>query len=532
MNIHKILSESVRKVLSEANEAFEQKAAQYRKRGIELTKPIFGKVCKADPTSNGENAGKYFDWIYKNKEQIDGLSFNSAEHWSMLPQLLQLYNNNIKNIPIENRNIMNMDYFQFSDMLGASAVGQKSYQTGVKQWEGQFDIVAKTDKWIGVHCKTWECEKFFGQGAQWCTVGSNHYYKQYNSSDKLIICIPIENGMPNIRSKRRWQCDISRRSFHCADITDRTFNTMRDFFEKYPDAYDENFVNQLRELDKRFYPMDGDEFTDDDQNDGLLMAGVEELDVDPNSVFVNEHGTYITLDPDDPCEFFIYQEAVAYEDAREHCHDTMDWEWINEANIFNYLDENKMESEFQKIIIAAFVDEFSEFGLSVETAKAILENERNIDFYIPEEEELAQNGIDPQTWTDERFGMSIELLQELNDYGQRFIDAYIEAQNGDFQNAASDISMSCSQVYNLAYECDGVDWDAVAEANFDNIYNDPIEEWLGYGYGTYYFTYEDERYVLIHGDRISTRSWDEEEPSRYDRLCQQFHYTPDRQPRR
>lgn len=254
MNIRDILRESVKNVLSEAKENYQQKANQLRKRGFNLDEATFDFCVESDPTSANGTAGKYFDWILANSQQ--NRNPNLKDILSLFERKKQLLAKNGKSINIQDYNpdtLVNT----IESVCGTSL----EWENALRKFGDDVQVVYKDSRYIVVHCNTWEAERFFGRKTNWCTVGNEDYYNKYNSFNLLFICIPIEDGKPNIDSRYKMQFDYSNGpngtgepQFHCANASDRVFSSFEDYYKSKMRRwqYDKPMIQYLAGICEQF----------------------------------------------------------------------------------------------------------------------------------------------------------------------------------------------------------------------------------------------------------------------------------------
>lgn len=239
--LRQILREAIRNVLSEANETAEQKINQMRKVGKDLNISVFNVICLVDPTSDGLHAGKYFDWIYNNYDEITEGSMESVRDALNIVQRLK------------GVNIQTMSVADLMDMMKQPEMISISWRNKLKEYEGQYEIMWQNGNWVIVHPKTWDAERFFGQHTEWCTVGDEDYFNDYGN---LYIIIPIKNGIPDVRSKDKWQISDNEGDVCMADVYDGVYCSVDEFFDEYPHLADREVADALFKIDNNFFSRD------------------------------------------------------------------------------------------------------------------------------------------------------------------------------------------------------------------------------------------------------------------------------------
>lgn len=253
-----IIREAIRNVLSEARESYEQKLNQLKKRGVSIEKEFFDEINSVDPTSVNGTAGKYFDWIMKNltiyRDTDEELLRNCLEFFERKKQLIA---NKGMDTQIASYNVESL--IKLVKSLSDTSL---EWENAMRRFGNDVQIVYKDNRYVVVHCNTWEAERFFGRKTSWCTVVNSDQFKRYNKNGLLFICIPIENGKPNIDSEYKMQCDVSNDQFHCANAKDRVFHSFNDYYQNSRRRwqYDKPMIQALMKINKLFQvPTDYEE---------------------------------------------------------------------------------------------------------------------------------------------------------------------------------------------------------------------------------------------------------------------------------
>lgn len=245
-----IIREAIRNVLSEAKENFEQKSNQLRKKGIQLSQDEFNWINSVDPTSNGVSAGKFFDWIISNRDTIN------KNYRDSIRTILTFFDKKKQLLSAKGQSVNIQDYTpeQIDSLVRQFEGKSLEFENALRKFSGDVQVVYKDNRYVVVHCDTWEAERFFGRGTEWCTVGNKAHFDRYNKDGLLFICIPIEGGRPNIDSEYKIQCSVNDGYFCVANIGDNCFHSFEEFYKRSIRRwqYDKPMIQYLNRLCDKF----------------------------------------------------------------------------------------------------------------------------------------------------------------------------------------------------------------------------------------------------------------------------------------
>ena len=123
--------------------------------------------------------------------------------------------------------------------------------------EGQFKVLGSTSTYSVIQPLTFEAERYFGSGTEWCTVGNKDYFEQYNRRGSLFILYPKDGD-----KERKMQFHFESESF--ADYEDNVYDEPLECMEII--IYNDEELSELSKLcaniwkDKARYFMTFEEY--------------------------------------------------------------------------------------------------------------------------------------------------------------------------------------------------------------------------------------------------------------------------------
>jgi len=171
-----------------------------------------------------KKAGKYTDWLVRLEDKRD---INNTDYEKVTTYLIAFLKNASK---IDNMNIQS--YKGLSELYNTV----KKFMAGdvvIKQkYKDRKDTVKfqLTDKWVIYVPFSFEAERYYGAGTQWCTVGSFTYYQQYLEDSPLFILINLTD------SEEKYQFQYNYSSL--AEFRDGVDRLAENYVEEnYPEMY-------------------------------------------------------------------------------------------------------------------------------------------------------------------------------------------------------------------------------------------------------------------------------------------------------
>ena len=184
----------------------------------------YAEVCSVDPTvrvvDHNRQAGKYCNWLLR---VFDMSKVNDSEYKHRLKVALEQYDDGLRRGILSREGISGdigrfKSVDEFLDVMdklmgGDKVMVSKSVSNNMDRLKGQYDVVGESRNWLVVAPKTWEAERYFGSGTEWCTVGNENYFNEYMEDGRLYITIP-----KSFDNKLKMQFHFNSGSF--ADYTD------------------------------------------------------------------------------------------------------------------------------------------------------------------------------------------------------------------------------------------------------------------------------------------------------------------------
>jgi hypothetical protein len=237
-----------------------------------LPQHIYTRICELDPTTKNDNAGKYCDWLLR---RVTPDMLRDNDKLRRLRIALEQFNDGKKRGILQRYGIP-MDIGQYKtaddlisvigDIMSQGTALSQSTANKMEQLKGQYDIVGEDKDWIVVHPKTFEAERYFGSGTEWCTVANEEYFRQYNKQGPLYITFP-KNG----DNKLKMQFHFESESF--ADYQDEVYDNPKVCIVKVLQE-DKNRIEPLFKLWSRISPDFNDyKYIFFDEVQGLLDSG-------------------------------------------------------------------------------------------------------------------------------------------------------------------------------------------------------------------------------------------------------------------
>lgn len=110
--------------------------------------------------------------------------------------------------------------------------------------EGQFKVLGSTSTYSVVQPLTFEAERYFGSGTEWCTVANKDYFDRYTERGSLFIIYPKDGD-----KKRKMQFHFESESF--ADYEDEVYEEPLECMKDV--VHDDNELSELTKLCKNIW---------------------------------------------------------------------------------------------------------------------------------------------------------------------------------------------------------------------------------------------------------------------------------------
>ena len=187
---------------------------------------VFEFVCNIDPTTKPNKVGKFANWLLA--------KYNENADWRRLKVAIEWYADGLKR-GIITRNGISGDINTFKsydelinaiDSLSNNSNSQMSNHeyNNREKLKGQYEIVGSTSMFDIIKPLTFDAERYFGSGTEWCTVANTQYFESYMKLGQLFIVYP-KNGDETLKM----QFHIESESF--ADCEDNVHKSGTDCIE-------------------------------------------------------------------------------------------------------------------------------------------------------------------------------------------------------------------------------------------------------------------------------------------------------------
>ena len=207
---------------------------------------LFTQLCSLDPTTKENKVGKYSNWILQ--------KYNPDTNLNVLKRCMEWYADGI------NRNILqrygvsiDINSFKSYDELISAMEGvmktddndmSASEYNNRQKLEGQFKVLGSTSTYSIVQPLTFEAERYFGSGTEWCTVANKDYFDRYTGKGLLFIIYPKDGN-----KEGKMQFHFESNSF--ADYEDNVYESPIECMEKV--IHNDEEMSELSELCKNIW---------------------------------------------------------------------------------------------------------------------------------------------------------------------------------------------------------------------------------------------------------------------------------------
>ena len=171
--LYTLLNESVKSILNEISikDKYEKETQTGKNRH---PYDLFTKLCSLDPTTTENKVGKYSNWILQ--------KYNPDTNLNVLRRCMEWYADGIKRNILQRYGVsIDINSFKSYDELISTMEGvmksddsdmSASEHNNRQKLEGQFKVLGSTSTYSVVQPLTFEAERYFGSGTEWCTVAN------------------------------------------------------------------------------------------------------------------------------------------------------------------------------------------------------------------------------------------------------------------------------------------------------------------------------------------------------------------------
>ena len=250
--LYTLLNESVKSILNEISikDKYQMETQTGKNRH---PYNLFTKLCQIDPTTTENKVGKYSNWLLQ--------KYNPDTDINVLRRCMEWYADGIKRNILQRYGIStDINSFKSYDELISTMEGimksddsdmSASEYNNRQKLEGQFEVLGSTSIYSVIQPLTFEAERYFGSGTEWCTVANKDYFKQYTRKGSLFILYPKDGD-----NEGKMQFHFESDSF--ADYEDNVYESPLECMENV--VYDENELGKLTELCKNIWKDKADYF--------------------------------------------------------------------------------------------------------------------------------------------------------------------------------------------------------------------------------------------------------------------------------
>ena len=215
--LYTLLNESVKSILNEISIKDKyQKENQTGKNRHPYD--LFTQLCFLDPTTKENKVGKYSNWILQ--------KYNPDTDINVLRRCMEWYADGIKRNILQRYDIStDINSFKSYDELISTMEGimksddsdmSASEHNNRQKLEGQFKVLGSTSTYSVIQPLTFEAERYFGSGTEWCTVANKDYFDRYTDRGPLFILYPKDGN-----KEKKMQFHFESNSF--ADYEDNVY---------------------------------------------------------------------------------------------------------------------------------------------------------------------------------------------------------------------------------------------------------------------------------------------------------------------
>ena len=243
--LYTLLNESVKSTLNEISIKDKyQKETQTGKNRHPYD--LFAQLCSLDPTTTENKVGKYSNWILQ--------KYNPDTNLNVLRRCMEWYADGIKRNILQRYGVStDINSFKSYDELISTMEGvmksddsdmSASEYNNRQKLDGQFKVLGSTSTYSVIQPLTFEAERYFGSGTEWCTVANKNYFDRYTKKDSLFILYPKDEN-----KEGKMQFHFESNSF--ADYEDKVYGEPLECMEKV--IHNDEELSELTELCKNIW---------------------------------------------------------------------------------------------------------------------------------------------------------------------------------------------------------------------------------------------------------------------------------------
>ena len=243
--LYTLLNESVKSILNEISikDKYQMETQTGKNRH---PYDLFTKLCQIDPTTKENKVGKYSNWILQ--------KYNPNTDINVLRRCMEWYADGIKRNILQRYGVStDINSFKTYDELISTMEGimksddsdmSASEYNNRQKLEGQFKVLGNTSTYSVVQPLTFEAERYFGSGTEWCTVANKDYFDRYTGKGPLFIIYPKDGN-----KEKKMQFHFESNSF--ADYEDNVYKEPINCMEKV--IHNDEEMIELTELCKNIW---------------------------------------------------------------------------------------------------------------------------------------------------------------------------------------------------------------------------------------------------------------------------------------
>ena len=243
--LYTLLNESVKSILNEISikDKYQMETQTGKNRH---PYDLFTKLCSIDPTTKENKVGKYSNWLLQ--------KYNPDTDINVLRRCMEWYADGIKRNILQRYGVStNINSFgSYDELISAMEGVMKSDDSDMsasehnnrQKLDGQFKVLGSTSTYSIVQPLTFEAERYFGSGTEWCTVGNDDYFKQYIKKGPLFILYPKDGN-----KEKKMQFHFESDSF--GDYEDHVYRQPIKCMEKV--IHNNEEMGELTELCKNIW---------------------------------------------------------------------------------------------------------------------------------------------------------------------------------------------------------------------------------------------------------------------------------------
>jgi hypothetical protein len=202
---------------------------------------LFTQLCLLDPTTKENKVGKYSNWLLQ--------KYNPGTDINALRKCMEWYNDGIKRNILQRYGVSNNinSFKSYDELISAMEGVMKSDDSDMsaseynnrQKLEGQFKVLGNTSTYSIIQPLTFEAERYFGSGTEWCTVANEDSFEQYTNGGSLFILYPKDGN-----KEKKMQFHFESDSF--ADYEDVVYEEPFECMENV--IHNDDELSELTEL--------------------------------------------------------------------------------------------------------------------------------------------------------------------------------------------------------------------------------------------------------------------------------------------